>query len=311
MTSKRLERREVWRPLDGVFRVPPSKSLTNRALVAAAVAGGGEVLDPLDCEDTRLLARALEAAGWGVHWADPRRASVTARRDRQGSVTVDLGNSGTGARLMLALLAATDGRFVVDGSPRLRERPMGPLLQALEQLGARLEAAPGGRLPVRIEGRHLSGGSVHITPAVSSQFVSALLLAAPAMASDLRLVVLGELPSAPYIGLTQAVLSAFGGRVEGSGDGHRWRVAAAGLRPSSYRVEGDWSAAAFGVAAAAVVGGSVEVTPLAPDSRQGDRAVCDLLAAAGVGFAQQGDSIRSLLIDLAKTEFLFRNFNNV
>ncbi len=117
-------------PLCGTFFVPSSKSLTNRALLAAAVAQGGCVLDPLDCEDTRLLADALSEAGWQLRW-DESGVHI-GRREVQDlqQIRVDLGNSGTGARLMVALLASVEGRFVVDGSARLRQRPVGPLLDA-------------------------------------------------------------------------------------------------------------------------------------------------------------------------------------
>ena len=119
--------------------VPPSKSLTNRALVAAAVAGGGSVGQPLDCEDTRLLAEALAAAGWQLHWQE--RIEIGPRQPA-GQVTLDLGNSGTGSRLLLGLLAAVPGSFVVDGTSRLRQRPMAPLIAGLRQLGAEIRRAP-------------------------------------------------------------------------------------------------------------------------------------------------------------------------
>lgn len=280
------------RPLDGVFEVPSSKSLTNRALVAAAAAGGGVIEAPLECEDTRLLATALAAAGWRVDWPDAARATLGPRQSDRGETTVFLGNSGTGARLILALLAGTEGRFVLDGTARLRERPMGPLLEALGSLGAEVTTTTGG-LPIRIRGARLAGGSLAIAPAVSSQFVTALLLTAPAMSAGLRLEITGELPSAPYLDLTADVLRNFGATVDWSADRRFWRVAPGGLTPTRYRVEGDWSAAAFGFAAAAVAGGSVEVTPLDPHSAQGDRAVCRLLETCGVRFDTRGGRVRA------------------
>lgn len=261
-------------------RVPASKSLTNRALVAAAVAGGGVVANALDCEDTRLLAEALDAAGWPVRWGADH-LEVGARGAASGERRLWLGGSGTGARLLLSLLAATPGRFVVDGNDRLRSRPMAPLVAALRALGAHVDDRDG-FLPATIQGRRLVGGEVTVRPEVSSQFVSSLLLVAPLMAQGLHLEVAGELPSAPYVALTEQVLAAFGATVQHAGGSRLWVVAPDRLRPSRLTIEGDWSAAAFFAAAAAVAGGQVEVEPLAGDSRQGDRALCAVLADAGV-----------------------------
>ncbi len=272
----------------GTVDVPGSKSLTNRALVAAAMAGGGRVDGPLDCEDTRFLAGALSDAGWRVAWEEGIR--VGPRTPPAGIPVLQLGNSGTGARLLLGLLAASPGSATVDGSPRLRQRPMGPLLEALERLGARLERA-GPRLPVTVHGRELDGGAVRIRPEVSSQFVSSLLLAAPLMRNGLDLEVVGELPSGPYVDLTADVMAAFGVRVEGSPDRTLLRVPAGTARPATLSVEGDWSAAAFFAAAAAVAGGSVTVRPLSPASRQGDRRICDVLRSAGMTVAARGDGV--------------------
>jgi 3-phosphoshikimate 1-carboxyvinyltransferase len=296
-------------PLAASARVPTSKSLTNRALVAAAVANGGRVASPLECEDTRLLAGALEAAGWAVTWGAV--VEVGPRRAPSGTVSVDLGNSGTGVRLLLALLAAVPGSFVVDGSPRLRERPMAPLLDALEGLGAALEPTHGG-LPVRLDGRRLRGGRVELRPGVSSQFASALLMAAPLMDEGLELELRGPIPSRPYLDLTRDVLERFGATVSSDPSGMSWRVAPGPLRPTTERVEGDWSAAAFFLAAAAVAGGSVQVAPLDERSRQGDRRVCEILAGSGVEIAAgpgevsaRGPARGPLIANLAATPDLF------
>ncbi len=271
-------------------RLPSSKSLTNRALVAAAVAGGGIIENQLDCDDTRVLAKALGAAGWRVAW--DVAIEVGERTPPDHRVRLDLLDSGTGSRLILALLAASPGRFVVDGSERLRERPMAPLLEALASLGADLESTDG-RLPVGIDGRVLEGGTVELRPGVSSQFVSALALAAPLMSRGLDLRVVGELPSAPYLDLTIDVLRAFGAELEVDAGRRRWQVRPSPLKITRYSIEGDWSAAAFVLAAAAVAGGEVEVGPLDPASRQGDRAVARILADAGLDIDWTDDGLRA------------------
>jgi 3-phosphoshikimate 1-carboxyvinyltransferase len=288
--------------------LPTSKSLTNRALVAAAVAGGGVVRRPLDCEDTRLLAEALRAAGWRVAWEDD---ITIGPRTPAGEVELWLGNSGTGARLALALLAASPGTFVLDGSDRLRQRPMGPLVSSLEELGASLDHRDG-LLPIRIHGHKLTGGALRMRPEVSSQFVSALLLAAPLMEEGLELTVDGVLPSRPYVSLTEEVLRSFGVAVVPDADRPRWRVAPGPARPSELTIEADWSAAAFFVAAVAAVGGSLTIDGVRRSSLQGDRAVCDAVSHAGVRVTALGNGVafggfvdRPITVDFRDTPDLF------
>ena len=263
--------------LHGSVELPPSKSLTNRAMIAAAAAGGGAIVSPLDCDDTRVLAAALAAAGWPVVWREG--IEIGTRVVPAGRARLGLSDSGTGARLILGLLAVCPGLTIVDGSARLRERPMAPLLETLNGLGARLRSTDGG-LPIEIDGGKLKGGGATIRPEVSSQFVSSLVLAAPLMERGLDLQVLGPLPSAPYLDLSEDVLRAFGGELEVASDRRRWRVAPGPLQRTRYAVEGDWSAAAFVLAAVAVAGGSVELGPLDPASRQGDRVLLDILERA-------------------------------
>ena len=266
--------------LCGTVTLPTSKSLTNRALIASAVADGGTIVAPLDCVDTRVLAAALRTAGWPVDWGS--EIQIGERTVPEDLVSLDLADSGTGSRLILALLAASRGRSVIDGSARLRERPMAPLLESLTCLGAGLSSR-GGFLPVEMDGDLLQGGAIEIEPGISSQFVSALVLAGPLMAQGLDLEVSGSLPSAPYLDLTADVMRAYGSGLEVSNDRRLWRVPPTALERTRYRVEGDWSAAAFFLAAVAVAGGEVELSPLDPASRQGDRAVLGILAEAGLG----------------------------
>ncbi len=276
--------------LAGRVEVPPSKSLTNRALIAAAAAEGGVICNPLDCEDTRLLAAALAEAGWSLAWEEEIRVGRRRRLDARASL--HLGNSGTGARLILGLLAAVGVRATVDGTRRLRERPMGPLVDALRSLGARLEGAgTGDSLPLAIDGGHLEGGYLALAPGASSQFVSSLLLAAPLMRRGLDLTLIGEIPSRPYLELTAEILAASGATVSRDDTGRSWRVASGGLHPVALTVEGDWSAAPFMLAAAALAGGRVGVGPLRADSRQGDRVVTDVLASAGLAITFTGGEV--------------------
>jgi 3-phosphoshikimate 1-carboxyvinyltransferase len=274
--------------ISGAVDLPASKSLTNRALIACATAGGGRVVRPLDCDDTRILAAALAGAGWELDWADD--IVFGSRVTPLEKVELVLGDSGTGVRLMLGLLASCPGHSVVDGSARLRERPLAPLLRALETLGANLQFADD-RLPVEVIGTELEGGSVSIRPEVSSQFVSSLLLAAPLMRRGIELEVVGPLPSAPYLDLTLDVLRAFGAKASTTAGRRRWSVSPVPLQPAHYEVEGDWSAAAFLLAAVAISGGAVDIGPLDPESRQGDREVVTVLGNAGLEFEWTGERL--------------------
>ena len=274
--------------LSGTIDVPASKSLTNRALIACAAAGGGRIVRPLDCDDTRVLAAALAGAGWDLDWR--HEIVVGSRTVPDEPVELDLRDSGTGARLVLGLLAVCPGKSIVDGSPRLRERPFAPLLHALQVLGAELRCTHAS-LPVEVSGKELDGGAVSIRPEVSSQFVSSLLLAAPLMRRGIDLEVVGDLPSAPYLDLSLEVLRAFGAEITASEDRRTWRVAPGGLRSTTYEIEGDWSAAAFTLAAVAVAGGTVHVGPLAPASLQGDRKVVEILRRAGLEITWHGNRL--------------------
>jgi 3-phosphoshikimate 1-carboxyvinyltransferase len=283
--------------------------VTNRALVASAVAGGGTIVTPLDCDDTRVLAAALRDAGWAVEWGT--EIQVGQRRVPENRVSLDLADSGTGSRLLLALLAASPGKSIVDGSHRLRERPMDPLLEALIRLGAKVRSQEG-FLPVEINGLVLEGGAVEVEPEISSQFVSALVMAGPLMRKGLDLAVKGTLPSAPYLDLTVDTMRAFGSELEVSDDKRSWHVPPIGLQKTRYEVEGDWSAAAFFLAAVAVAGGEVEIGPVDPGSRQGDRAAVRILADAGLEVDWHGRRLRAsgpvvapMSVDLRHTPDLF------
>ncbi|MCM3876166.1 MAG: 3-phosphoshikimate 1-carboxyvinyltransferase, partial [Thermoanaerobaculia bacterium] len=193
--------------LSGELRVPGSKSLTNRALVAAACANGESVLlNPLESSDTRALAAALRLLGAeisleGVGW---RVVGPLGRRGHSDSeLFIDVGDAGTPARFLATLLAAVPGRFVLDGSARMRERPMSPLFEAIRALGGEIRClVREGFLPAAIRGGSLRGGRVSIRGDVSSQFLSALMLVSPLVAGGIELEVDGPLASASYLTLT-------------------------------------------------------------------------------------------------------------
>ena len=274
----------------GAVRVPPSKSLTQRALVAAALAGAGSVVRrPLDAEDPRLLAGALSGAGFRLEWGGDAIAALGRVPVRGGAF--GLGNNGTGVRFMLAQLAALPGEWVLDGGERLRQRPLAPLVGALRRLGAAIEARGAGSLPLAVSGRALAGRETALDASASSQFVSALLLLGAALPDGLVVRLPAPPPSRPYLDLTAEVLEAFGARVACREGDTVFEVAGGGLGPADFAVEGDWSAAAFPLAAVAVAGGRVEVAGVRTGSRQGDAVILEILRAAGCTVGATGEGV--------------------
>ncbi len=208
-------------PVSGSIRPPGSKSITNRALVCAALAEGESVLcGALDCDDTQVMIEALRRLGIGIEHDTAAAIVRVAGRGGElaaGEVELFAADSGTTARFLAAVCALGRGTYRIDGSPQLRRRPMADLLDALRQLGTEAASASGnGGLPVEIRGRGLPGGRATMAGDVSSQFLSGLLLAAPYAATDVELTVVGKLVSRPYVDMTLAVMGSFGVGVNSS-----------------------------------------------------------------------------------------------
>jgi 3-phosphoshikimate 1-carboxyvinyltransferase len=289
-TEPREPRAIPWgRRAAGRVVVPPSKSVTHRCFNLALLSGlPVEIERPLWAEDTRLFAEALERLGLGVE-ATSERVRLTPGASPPGEIEIFCGNAGTMLRFLLASLATRPGRFVLDGVPRLRERPVGPLIAALRTLGAVVEEkGRPGYLPVLVHGGTLRGGETRLDAGESSQYLSALLMAGAAAPAPVTIAV-SALTSATYVEVTRASLERFGGRVETVGG--RWRVEPRPLRAGRVVVEGDYSAACYPAAAAALTGGEVTLAGLDPASRQGDRGFLDLLAEMGAETAWRGDEL--------------------
>jgi 3-phosphoshikimate 1-carboxyvinyltransferase len=264
-------------PPDAVVRPPGSKSITNRALICAALAEGESVLrGALFADDTLAMIGAVAALGAGVE-AREDQALVRVSGARLGltPVRIDAGRSGTTSRFVLAAAALGNAECVVDGDPQLRARPMGPLIDALEQLGVRVRTlGEPGCLPLALCGP-AHGGRVRIAGHVSSQFLSGLLMAAPLIDGGLEIELTSRLVSVPYVEMTRAVMAAFGVSADG------FRVAPAAYAPTDFAIEPDASAASYFFAAAAITGGRVTVEGLGADSIQGDVAFLDVLERMG------------------------------
>jgi len=285
MTREQLEIQPCG-PLLGSIRPPGSKSITNRALVCAALAEGPSVLrGALDSEDTRVMIDSLQRLGLDVRTNEGQtEIAVIGCGGRIPAAEADLflANSGTSIRFLTALTTLGHGRFRLDGVERMRERPIQDLLDGLRQLGADVRSElDNGCPPVVVQADGLPGGSTTVRGNVSSQFLSGLLMTAPYAQRDVCLMVEGELVSQPYVRMTLAVMSAFGIRVD---DSRLDRFAiAAGNRYTGrdYAVEPDASAASYFWAAAAITGGQVTVEGLTRDALQGDVAFCECLAKMG------------------------------
>jgi 3-phosphoshikimate 1-carboxyvinyltransferase len=285
-------------PLDATVSLPGSKSLTNRALVCAALADGVSAIEgALVADDTEAMASALRALGAGItpgpngregeDATAPAGLTVTGTGGvlAPGPLELDLRLSGTSSRFLLPVVALGRGRYRLDGRPPLRARPMGPVLAAMEALGAPVEpGGPAGHLPVTVVAPgHLIGGQVDVPGDTSSQYVSGLLLAAPHFEEGLRVRVTTRLVGRPFVEMTVAVMAAFGVGVAVADDAAHptFTVLPGRYRGTAYRVEPDASAASYFLAAAAICGGRVTIEGLGDGSLQGDARFADVLAAMG------------------------------
>jgi 3-phosphoshikimate 1-carboxyvinyltransferase len=296
-------------PITGSIRPPGSKSITNRALVCAALAQGASVLvGALDSEDTRVMVEALRGLGIAVeHDAKTKTTKITGCEGRIPAAEADLfaGNSGTTMRFLTAMVALGRGRFRLDGVPRMRERPIEDLLDALTQLGARAHSEPEtGCPPVIVEASGLRGGRATVAGDISSQFLSGLLMAAPYAENPVELLLRGQMVSEPYVSMTIAVMAAFGVSVDAE-PGRFFVAAGQKYRGRNYEIEPDASAASYFFAAAAITRGKITVEGLSRRSLQGDVAFCDCLGKMGcrVDYAENsitvaGEKLRGIDVDM-------------
>ncbi len=284
----------------GSVPAPPSKSATQRALVAAALAAGRSRLrHPLLADDSRHLITALDAVGIATRLSGPMEAPEVEVEGRGGAIPaaharLTVGNAGTAMRFLTAMLALGRGDYVIDGDERMRQRPIEDLLVALRHLGAGAVSLGGnGCPPVRVGGPGLQGGTTRLRGGTSSQYLSAILLAAPAAPRGVEVEIEGRLVSRPYVDLTIDVMRRFGADVETFPAGSEptlFRVPAGRpYRPCELEIEGDYSSASYFFAAAAVTSGRVRVERLDPGSRQGDAEFVRLLERMGCRVTR-GDS---------------------
>ena len=277
--------------LNAIVRVPGSKSLTNRALLIASLANGTTHLtNTLFSDDSRYFAKALQTLGFDVQLNEANHSmTVTGLGGKIPAKKAELfiGNAGTAARFLSAFLTLGDGEYIIDGEPRMRERPIGDLVEALEQLGCDIESmqkAEGGMQicpPVKITASGLRGGRTTIAGDISSQFLSALLMVAPYAQTPIEVELTTDLNSKPYVDMTISIMKDFGVEIERDGYS-RFTLHPSSFFPlSSYAIESDASAASYFFAAPAICGGTVKVENISRNSVQGDIAFLDVLQQMG------------------------------
>lgn len=280
-TAKSLTIVPPGRPLVGRVVPPGSKSITNRALLLAALAKGtSRLTGALKSEDTELMARALRQMGVTIDEPDATTFVVMGTgRLMPPAAPLMLGNAGTAVRFLTAAAALVEGTVVIDGDEHMRKRPIGPLVAALRSLG--IEAsAPTGCPPVTLVGRgHFGSGRVEIDGGLSSQYVSALLMAAPCGEGPVEVALTGKtLDARGYVDLTVAAMRAFGAEVEQQ-DVRTWRAERTGYRATDFAIEPDASAATYLWAAEVLTGGHIDLGIPADAFTQPDAKAAQFIAA--------------------------------
>ena len=283
--------------INSTIRPPGSKSITNRVLPIAAMASGTSVLNGvLESDDTRAMIEAIVKVGVKVvHDTEKKQVTIEGVGGKFSNPDTDLfiGNSGTTIRFLTAMLGVAGGEYRLDGIARMRERPIGPLVKSLNELGAKVSAeSPNGCPPVSISSPKLKGGNVSISGNVSSQYLSGLMMAAPLAESGVVIEIEGPLISKPYVEMTRAVMKSFGVECLANDKLDRFEVKPGqSYSGREYSIEPDASAASYFWAAAAICGGTATVAGLNKDSLQGDVGFVNCLEQMGCSVNWEDDSI--------------------
>lgn len=280
--------------IDAVVEVPGSKSLTQRALIAAALADGdSELIGPLASEDTRYTAAALRAFGITIEESGDRwLVKGAGGRINTPDQDIFLGNNGTATRFLTSVAALGNGIIRITGDKRMAKRPIQPLMEALRGWGVEVRSIRDtGCPPLEIRANGLAGGRTLLPEGKSSQYLSSLLLVAPYAREESTLAVAGEVLSKPYVTMTMAVMADFGIQASSNQELSEFVIPRGQYQARKYPVEGDASNASYFWAAAAVTGGRVTVTNVPAQSLQGDTGFIALLARMGCTVEQAGDGL--------------------
>ncbi len=273
--------------LNSTIRIPGSKSITHRAAIVAGLADGESILqDFLECEDTSYTINTLKELGIDISTQDGNlRVMGLGGRFFPASNRTELylGNSGTSFRLLMSMVALAQGEFIMTGSQRMRERPVGPLVKALNELGGEVSCVEEKSCPpVLVKAKGIKGGKVSIAGDQSSQFVSSLLLSAPCAKNDIEINIMGELVSKPYVDITIDVMEQFGVHVDRGAYSYFKIPAGQAYQAGQVAIQGDASSASYFWGAAALSKGTVITENIHPyTSRQGDIRFLEVLEKMG------------------------------
>ncbi|WP_070963666.1 3-phosphoshikimate 1-carboxyvinyltransferase [Vibrio sonorensis] len=300
--------------VSGQVNLPGSKSVSNRALLLAALAKGTTRLtNLLDSDDIRHMLNALTKLGVNYRLSDDKTVCEVEGLGRpfsvQESAELFLGNAGTAMRPLAAALCLGEGQYVLTGEPRMKERPIGHLVEALRQAGAEVSYLENENYPpLKIQGTGLKGGEVSIDGSISSQFLTAFLMSAPLAESDVTINIVGDLVSKPYIDITLHIMQQFGVEVENQN--YQRFVIQAGQSyqsPGDFLVEGDASSASYFLAAAAIKGGEIKVTGIGKKSIQGDVQFADALEKMGAEIEWGDDYVTARAGELTAVDMDFNH----
>ncbi len=294
--------------LDAVFTAPPSKAHTLRALFISSLADGKSFLrNALYAEDQKHAANALASFGAGIDF-DGLDFTVhgTAGKFNAPRKEVFVGNSGVTARFLVPIAALAKGDSVITGDSRLKERPVSGLVSALDNLGVEAEASDTGSFPVNVKGGGFEGGQTSVEGSKSSQFLSAILVAAPYTEKGVLAKVSGELKSRPYVNITIDCMKSFGVSCVNHDYRDFFVKGKEMYKAQDYAIEGDYSSASYFFAAAAIIGGKARVNNLNPYSSQGDKKFLELVSKMGCsvkkgkGFVEvKGKPMKGISVDMA------------
>jgi 3-phosphoshikimate 1-carboxyvinyltransferase len=277
---------------NATIKVPGSKSITQRALVIASLSDGKSVLlNPLVSEDTMLLADALDNLGIMIK----KLKDKWIVNGRNGNILpynkeLYMGNNGTGIRVLCSIVSLGSGKYTLTGTKRMEERPVKPLLDALNQLGIEARSIKNNDCPpVEIITNGLQGGRCNLSANLSSQYLSSLLLVAPCVNEEITIDIIGELTSKPYIHITTGVMKAFDINVIEKGNS--FTIPLGHYRATEYPIEGDASGASYFFALAAITGGTINISNMPRFSLQGDAHFTDILKEMGCSVTKGIDGV--------------------
>lgn len=296
---KKLEIQIFNNPPRGKVKLPGSKSITNRALMLAALADGNTIIrNPIVSDDSEFFIKALQKLGFNVNTEIDNRIFVEGLLGKIPSNHADLyiGNAGTAARFLSGLVCLGNGKFWLDGNDRMRERPIGDLVESLRSLGGKVIATENkGNIcpPIEIQADGLKGGRTLISGKISSQFLSALLMIGPYTDLGLEIQVFDELNSRPYVEMTSKIMEKFGIYPQNNRDLNYKVEKGHYISPGEFLVEPDATAASYFLALPAFTGGSVSITGLHKNSIQGDIRFIEILKTIGLRIEESEDGITS------------------